>query len=92
MLQLITYPLSSIGPTDLTVGTILLNTDTPIPTVTDNAFEDGSISTKEVGVFFAPAPESISGELTFGGLDSSKYTGDINYVSVPLTYVRVGKP
>ena len=80
----LSHPIS-IGPTDLTVGTVVspFNLSQTIPTVVDTAFAEKSIDTKIVGVFFAPPGESTAiGELTFGGVDSSKYTGDINYVLV----------
>lgn len=53
-----------------------------IPTVTDNAFSSGQISTKEVGISFEPfsAATETNGELTFGGIDASKYTGSLNAV------------
>ena len=53
-----------------------------IPTVTDNAFSLGLISNKVLGISFEPSTEtsSTNGELTFGGIDSSKFTGDITFV------------
>lgn len=55
-----------------------------IPTVTDNAYSQGLITTEEVGISFEPTDtiSSQNGELTVGGTDSSKYTGAIAYVFV----------
>lgn len=55
-----------------------------VPTVTDNAFSQGSLSLNEVGISFEPTTSSSvqNGELTFGGVDSSKFTGSINYMYV----------
>jgi len=74
-----------IGPTDLTEGTLTNDEDAEIPTVTDNLYSQGTISTEVVGVSFEPttSEEVTNGELTFGGTDSSKYTGTIAYT--PLT-------
>ncbi|CDO71514.1 hypothetical protein BN946_scf184910.g13 [Trametes cinnabarina] len=74
-----------IGPTDLTVGTLSPDTRTSIPTVTDNLFAQGTIPSDLVAVSFEPtnSPEVTNGELTFGGTDSSKFTGSITFA--PLT-------
>jgi hypothetical protein len=57
-----------------------------VPTVTDSAFSLGLLDTKEVGISFEPTTvDSITnGELTFGGLDPSKFTGSITWVYVPF--------
>ncbi|OCH85903.1 aspartic proteinase precursor [Obba rivulosa] len=74
-----------IGPVDLTEDTLFPDEDSTIPTVTDNAFSQGLISAHEVGISFEPTTSdtSTNGELTFGGTDSSKFTGSITFV--PLT-------
>ncbi|VDC06909.1 unnamed protein product [Peniophora sp. CBMAI 1063] len=75
-----------IGPTDLTENTVE-GVDT-VPTFTDSLFQEGVISTDSVAVSFQPltsdsdSPDA-NGELTFGGTDSSKFTGEITYT--PLT-------
>jgi len=73
-----------VGPTDLTSGTVS-NTET-VPTVTDNLYDQGTISSEVLGIYYVPAAASDStGELTFGGIDSSKTTGSVNYVPITLT-------
>lgn len=65
--------LRSIGPVDLTEGTIGGNT--PVPTITDSLFKQGTISTESIGIFYQPSTSASAvsnGELTFGGIDSSK--------------------
>ncbi|KAI0356741.1 aspartic proteinase precursor [Trametes cingulata] len=73
-----------IGPTARSVNT----TGTPgvVPTVLDNAFEQGLIDKKVVSIAMAPSGNATTvtnGELTLGGIDPSKFTGDLNFV--PLT-------
>ncbi|KAG1884795.1 acid protease [Suillus subluteus] len=68
-----------VGPTDLTQGTV--SNVASVPTVTDNLYSNGTISTEAIGVYFVPG--GGAGELTFGGFDSSKTTSSVNYV--PLT-------
>ena len=48
----------------------------------DNLKSLGLISTASVAVSFEPttSEEVTNGELTFGGVDTTKYTGSINYV------------
>ncbi|KZT18689.1 aspartic peptidase A1 [Neolentinus lepideus HHB14362 ss-1] len=74
-----------IGPVDLTEGTLIPSVTSTIPTVTDNLFTQGVIGAHEVSVYFQPTNQAnvTNGELTFGGTDSSKYVGEINYT--PLT-------
>ncbi|EIN03785.1 acid protease [Punctularia strigosozonata HHB-11173 SS5] len=74
-----------IGPVDLTEGTVT-GQDT-VPTVTDNLFSQGTISSNVVSVYFAPSveEESTNGELTFGGVDTSKTTSDVAYVPITTT-------
>ncbi|KAF8899074.1 aspartic protease [Infundibulicybe gibba] len=74
-----------IGPVDLTQGTLSPATNTLIPTVTDNLFSRGTISANQIGISFEPTTtdEVLNGELTWGGTDSSKFTGSIGFA--PLT-------
>jgi len=70
-----------IGPTDLTYGTVQ---DQTIPTVTDTLYHNYLIANYLVSISFQPEGyDWVSGELMFGGTDSSQYTGSINYA--PLT-------
>ena len=50
------------------LGTLSPATNTPIPTVTDNAFAQGLITADEIGISFEPTtvPEIVNGELTWG--------------------------
>lgn len=72
-----------VGPVDLTEGTVSNTTD--VPTVTDNLYAQGTISSNLLGISYEPSSTANvpNGELTFGGTDSTKYTGTLN--TVPLT-------
>ncbi|PCH39175.1 aspartic peptidase A1 [Wolfiporia cocos MD-104 SS10] len=76
-----------VGPIDLTLGTLYPDVNAEIPTVMNNALEQGLISTEVLGVSFAPADlySDTNGVLTFGGIDSSLYIGDIAYTPVTAT-------
>lgn len=69
------------GPVDLTQGTVS-NANT-VPTFTDNLLSQGLISTEVLGVSFQPISgsdvEDTNGELTLGGVDTTKYTGTLTY-------------
>jgi hypothetical protein len=73
-----------LGPVDLTENTVS-NTN-QVPTVMNNLYTQGTISSEVLGAFFEPASVGDgSGELTFGGVDASKITGDVNYVPITTT-------
>ncbi|KAJ8593240.1 aspartic proteinase [Rhizopogon salebrosus TDB-379] len=76
-----------IGPVDLTEHTLTDEPSMTIPTVTQNLHTQGIISENVVGVSFEPTNQLnvINGELTFGGADSTKYTGTIEYTSITTT-------
>ncbi|KAG1870699.1 acid protease [Suillus subalutaceus] len=74
-----------LGPVDLTVG--IVSNGNEVATVMDNLYTQKIISSEVLGVFFAPASSDDSGgELTFGGYDASKITGDISYVPITSIY------
>ena len=62
-----------------------------IPTISNNLFFQGKISSEVVGISFSPTTSlsSGNGELTFGGVDSSTYTGSITHT--PITSVSPAK-
>ncbi|KAG0704564.1 acid protease [Suillus ampliporus] len=74
-----------VGPVDLTQGTLSPDTNALIPTIMDNALEQGLIKKRILGVSFAPATtyNDTNGALTYGGIDHALYTGKITYA--PLT-------
>ena len=80
-----------IGPVDLTQGTQPKEPTAEILTVTQNLFLQKDISEMVVAVSFEPSKglHVTNGELTFGGTDSTKYTGHIAYVWVTLLSLRV---
>lgn len=73
-----------IGPVDLTLDTLSPDTSATIPTVTDNAFSQGLISSNSVGISFEPTTSNTSdnGGLTFGGINESKFVGEITFIPV----------
>lgn len=76
-----------IGPVDLTEDTLFPATSATVSTVTDNLFSQGLIPANQVGIYFAPTTQQSvqNGELTYGGTDSTKYTGTISYTPVTST-------
>ncbi|KAL4244019.1 peptidase A1 family protein [Abortiporus biennis] len=75
-----------LGPDDLTAGTI--GDGSLVPTVTDNLFTQDFIEYDRVSMSFSP-PTTLSslvtGELTFGETDPSKYIGRIYDIPVTQT-------
>ncbi|KAH7925602.1 acid protease [Leucogyrophana mollusca] len=74
-----------VGPVDLTQGTV--SNTTEVPTVTDNLYAQGSITSDSLGISYEPSStvDAINGELTFGGTDNTRYTGEINFVPITTT-------
>ena len=75
----------SVGPVDLTTGTV--SKTSTVPTVTDNLFSQGTIPSNSLGISYEPSTDAgvVNGELTFGGTDSSKTTGEITFVPITST-------
>jgi cathepsin E len=73
-----------LGPVGLTADTLDPAIHQLIPTVTDNLFGQGAISANQVSISFEPTTVEYirNGELTFGGTDSSKFTGSIIYTPI----------
>ncbi|KAJ7726319.1 putative aspartic protease [Mycena maculata] len=71
------------GPEDLTEDTV--SGVSEIPTFMQNLVSQGVISENILGVSFAPLTgsdeEDTNGELTLGGVDDTKFTGDITYTT-----------
>jgi cathepsin E len=76
-----------IGPVDLTLDTLSPDTNSEITTVTGNLFAQGAITADEISVSFEPLTEDdeVNGELTWGGTDSSKFTGSITFTPITGT-------
>ncbi|KAI0634527.1 aspartic peptidase A1 [Trametes polyzona] len=74
-----------VGPQALTCGSLPLSPEECIPTVTDNAWNMGLLDAYEIGISFHPSQylDQKNGELTFGGVDRSKFDEPLAYV--PLT-------
>ncbi|EPS96549.1 hypothetical protein FOMPIDRAFT_60461 [Fomitopsis schrenkii] len=79
-----------IGPVDLTSNTV--SNTTTVPTVTDNLYAQGTISTEVIGISYVPTAansattnSALNGELSFGGVDNTKYTSDITYTPITTT-------
>lgn len=79
--------LLGLGPTILTSGTLTNEPYTKIPTVSDNLLSQKKISSEIVAISFNPttSTSTANGELTFGGVDSGKYTGAITYAPITTT-------
>ncbi|KAF8346650.1 aspartic peptidase A1 [Amanita rubescens] len=77
-----------IGPVGLTLGTLTPDSNAKIPTVTDNAYQQGYINSEVVGISFQPFTSAgdLTGELTWGGADKSKYSGSIRYTPITTTF------
>jgi len=77
-----------IGPANLTIGSLSPSKSDHIPTVTDNLFDQGAIPSNLVSLSFEPTNGTMdkNGELMFGDVDSTKFTGDITFIPLTRTY------
>ncbi|KAG0704563.1 acid protease [Suillus ampliporus] len=77
-----------VGPVDLTQGTLSPDTNALIPTIMDNALEQGLIKKRILGISFAPSTtyNDTNGAITYGGIDHALYTGKITYAPLTETY------
>ncbi|KAH9896007.1 aspartic proteinase from Irpex Lacteus [Cubamyces lactineus] len=76
-----------LGPNDLTLGTLSPDsTSTPL-TVVDNLFFQAAIASHMFSISFEPpvVGPTLNGELSFGGTDSTKFVGAINFA--PITTI-----
>ncbi|KAJ3554985.1 hypothetical protein NM688_g2823 [Phlebia brevispora] len=74
-----------IGPVGLTAGTV--SSGEEVPTVVDTAFGEGLIPAHSIAISFEPTDSEpvTNGELTFGGTDSTKFTGGITFTPITST-------
>ncbi|KAG6334642.1 hypothetical protein ID866_4453 [Astraeus odoratus] len=73
-----------LGPTRMTVG--VASDGKLIPTVVDNLYDQGAISSPSLGIFFMPKNVGTSGLLSFGQIRETVLTSDVKYVPVTMTY------
>ncbi|KAJ3555653.1 hypothetical protein NM688_g2457 [Phlebia brevispora] len=73
-----------LGPTDLSLFTVMANLSEEVPTVVDSAYAQGLIPDHSFGLSFEPSDTApiTNGEITLGGVDSSKFYPDIAYTPV----------
>ncbi|RPD60612.1 aspartic peptidase A1 [Lentinus tigrinus ALCF2SS1-7] len=76
-----------IGPEGLTFGSFSPDVYKCVPTVTDTAWSSGLLDDYEVGISFRPSNtyDNKNGQLTFGGVDATKYTGELHYTPITST-------
>ncbi|KAJ3558483.1 hypothetical protein NM688_g902 [Phlebia brevispora] len=74
-----------LGPDDLTEGSVPGGES--IPTFIDTAFLEDLIPAKVLGISFEPTTSlsAANGELTFGGVDPTRFTGSIKFVPITST-------
>lgn len=75
-----------VGPKDLTQGTT--SGGEIIPTVVDTAKAQGKISKAVLGIYYHETNSTAgvqNGELTYGGVDTSKISGSVAYYPVTTT-------
>lgn len=70
-----------LGPKRLSRGTTSQGTSVELPTITDNLWQKKVITDNVVSLSFAPANQvgTINGQITFGGVDSTRYNSKLTY-------------
>ncbi|KAG2354717.1 aspartic protease [Suillus spraguei] len=79
-----------LGPRILSLEILMDEPDKEIPTITDYLYQQGKIYQHIVGIFFQPTTteaDTLSGELSFGGPDETKYISNIVYT--PVTTIPI---
>ncbi|KAJ7849378.1 aspartic peptidase A1 [Mycena olivaceomarginata] len=76
-----------LGPVGLTAGTLSPDSESLIPTVMDNLVSQGTITNNLFGISFLPATieDDTNGSIAFGGIDRTRFTGEIAYTPVTST-------
>jgi len=76
-----------LGPTSLTIGTLSPDTTESVPTIVDSLFQQAVIAEDLVAISFEPTNSigNTNGELTFGGTDSTKFIGSIDFTPITTT-------
>ncbi|KIK69779.1 hypothetical protein GYMLUDRAFT_79850 [Collybiopsis luxurians FD-317 M1] len=72
-----------IGPVDLTATTV--DGESSIPTITDNAYKQGLISTEMIGISYCPTQDNgdmANGSIMFGEVDESKIISKVTFVPI----------
>ncbi|RPD60618.1 acid protease [Lentinus tigrinus ALCF2SS1-7] len=80
-----------VGPQDLTCGSFFPDRTKCVPTVTDTAYASGLLSNYMISFSFRPSAtldtiDNKHGELTFGGVDVTKYKGKLDFVPLTKTH------
>jgi cathepsin E len=67
----------------MTIGTLYPDNTSVLPTVTDSLFQQKKIQRNLIALSLEPATASgvsANGEISFGVIDATKYTGLINFL------------
>ncbi|KAF7358087.1 Aspartic proteinase [Mycena venus] len=76
-----------IGPYELSIGTLQSNLSMGIPNMLQTLSCQGSIQLEAFGIFMQPTTSlnSVNGEITWGGEDTSKVSTPVFSATVPIT-------
>ncbi|KAJ7445326.1 family A1 protease [Mycena latifolia] len=75
-----------IGPEELAIGTLASNLTQGIPTIVQTLSCQGNITTQLYAIALQPTTSvmSLNGEISWGGVDSTKFTGPIAWSSITM--------